>query len=87
MTIAKPHVNTWTQLSLLPPGETTIVLKVMLDPANNKADWAIVVNDSLTNNLLGMRVWPMRSTDAWVADYEAIARDLAEIVGSLVDPF
>ena len=81
------NVNTWQQLSLLPPGRTTITLTVTIDPQHDHAHYAVEVRDSDTLNLIGMHVAPSRRTSAWTYDYDAITERIRVALGALIDPF
>jgi len=87
MTDVATEVNTWTQLSLLPPGRTTITATITIDPAHDHAHYAIELRDSDAGHLIGLHVMPSRHTTAWTCDLAAVVDRVTMAMGSLIDPF
>ena len=87
MTETSTDVNTWSQLSLLPPGRTKLTLSIEIDPAADSAHYGLELRDADTGVLVGLHVMPMRSTSAWPADLFAITERLHSALGHLIDPF
>jgi len=87
MTDTTADVNTWSQLSLLPPGRTTIELTIEIDPQNDRAHYALELRDTDTGVLVGLHVIPLRRTTAWTVDLLAVTERLHRALGDLIDPF
>jgi len=87
MTDTRAGVNTWTQLSLLPPGRSKIVLTIEIDPAADTAHYGIELRDLSTGVLLGMHVIPMRHCTAWTLDLQEAIDRVHFAMGALISPF
>lgn len=87
MTVPSEEVNTWSQLSLLPPASRCITLTIELDPEVNSAHYDIEVRENASGDLVALHVMPMRNADAWPIDLQQIVDRLHQAVGELVDPF
>ena len=81
------NVNTWTQLSLLPPAEVIVIVKIQVDNQAASNTLSIKVTDAHDGQLIGMRVWPMRDQSTWMFDLAAVVLDLESILGALIEPF
>jgi len=80
-------VNSWEQLSLLPPLARTITVHIELDPVDDVAHYDLSIVDSGSGDLVALHVMPMRSSAAWPIDLQALVDRLHGAIGALVDPF
>jgi len=87
MTDSTADVNTWQQLSLLPPAARTITLRIDFDPVDDLAHYDIEIRNSGSGDLVALHVMPMRSSAAWPLDLQAVIDRLHGAIGDLVDPF
>lgn len=81
------HVNTWHQLSMLPPASRTITLTIALDPEMDYAHYDVEVVDNGSGNTVALHVMPMRSSTTWQLDLQLIIDRLHDAIGKLVEPF
>ena len=87
MTDSRAGVNPWMQLSLLPPGPSNIVVKLLIDPEADFANYSIEVRDAATGTLTGMHVMPCRRPGQWHLDLPRLWNEVEGAVANLVHPF